>query len=111
MIQLVQEHLTDDLRKAPWKGNINKFAGHCYVASEALQFLLGKENYKPMTVKHEGVTHWFLQNRITKEILDPTVEQFETVPDYTKAVGRGFLTKKPCKRTQILLERIRNENR
>jgi hypothetical protein len=39
-------------------------------------------------------------------IIDPTVRQFRTVPDYTKAKGCGFLTKKPSKRAKALMETL-----
>lgn len=70
--------------------------GNCYVTSEALYYLLGgkRAGWKPMHMKHEGDSHWFLKHR-SGLILDPTVRQFKTQPDYNKARGRGFLTKNP----------------
>lgn len=35
IIKEIKNSLTDDLRKESWRGNKNKLAGHCYVASEA----------------------------------------------------------------------------
>jgi hypothetical protein len=55
-----------------------------------------------MSLRHEGDTHWFLVN-VTGLILDPTVSQFKMPPDYTKARGRGFLTKQPSKRAKALM--------
>lgn len=78
-------------------------AGHCYVASEAYYHLRGG---KPMNMRHEGVSHWFILDG--DEIVDLTADQFETVPDYSTARGCGFLTKKPSKRCQILLDRLAN---
>jgi hypothetical protein len=83
--------------------------GNCYVTCEALYHLLGgKANkWKPMVMRHEGDTHWFLlrDTKIcTPLIIDPTVRQFRTVPDYTKAKGCGFLTKKPSKRAKAMME-------
>jgi hypothetical protein len=89
--------------------------GNCYVTSEALYHLLGgkKAGYKPMVMRHEGDTHWFLyQTGVTvngvkvDKILDPTVSQFKTRPDYTKARGSGFLTKKPSKRARELMKKM-----
>ena len=80
--------------------------GNCYVTSEALYHLLGGKSmgWKPMRMKHEGDTHWFLYDTITGLILDPTVNQFKTTPDYDKAIGSGFLTKEPSKRARELME-------
>lgn len=81
--------------------------GNCYVTSEALYHLLGGKaaGWKPMTCKHEGDTHWFLKNT-SGLILDPTVSQFQSKPDYMKARGRGFLTKKPSLRALVLMKKL-----
>lgn len=101
--------------------------GNCYVTCEALYHLLGgkRAGWVPMTLKHEGQTHWYLVKRewdpqqgpwfdsklglikgawITAVLLDPTVSQFKTPPDYSKGRGCGFLTKKPSKRAKALME-------
>lgn len=90
--------MTDDLLK----GN---FSGHCYVASECY-FHLVNEPLKPMNIQHEGVSHWFLKNTENGEIIDITFDQFKTGVPYNQARGRGFLTKKPSKRCQKLIDRI-----
>lgn len=97
--------LSDDLRTKKYRGHPNPLAGHCYVASEALRHLLGAE-WAPQQMWHDGVSHWFLKHRLSGEVLDPTATQFRTPPDYSKAKGRGFLTRMPCKRTQRLLDRV-----
>lgn len=81
--------------------------GNCYVASEALYHLLGGKlsSWKPMRMRHEGDSHWFLQHW-SGLILDPTAAQFKTIPDYTKARGCGFLTVKPSKRAVALMGRM-----
>lgn len=78
--------------------------GNCYVTSEALYHLLGGKaaGWKAMRMKHEGDTHWFLKNG--ELIVDATVAQFKTKPDYSKAIGTGFLTKNPSKRAQQMME-------
>jgi hypothetical protein len=82
--------------------------GNCYVTSEALYHLIGgaAAGWKPMCMKHEGDTHWFLYQERTGVILDPTVSQFKTKPDYSRARGKGFLTKQPSKRAKALMERM-----
>ena len=80
--------------------------GNCYVTSEALYHLLGGKaaGWKAMRMKHEGDTHWFLKNG--ELIVDATVAQFKTKPDYSKAIGTGFLTKNPSKRAQQMMESL-----
>lgn len=79
--------------------------GNCYVTSEALYHLLGGKSagFTPMRMRYKGDVHWFLRHS-SGLILDPTVQQFSTAPDYTKAVGAGFLTKSPSKRAKVLME-------
>lgn len=86
--------------------------GNCYVTSEALYHLLGgkKSGYIPMVMRHEGDTHWFLKKTMHMTyldiILDLTVSQFKTKPDYSKARGSGFLTRKPSKRARQLMKNL-----
>jgi hypothetical protein len=89
----------------------SQMRGNCYVTCEALYHLLGgaEQGWIPMNVRHEGESHWFLEKRVWGEAyvrLDPTVSQFKTEPDYTKARGRGFLTKEPSKRAKALMEKM-----
>jgi len=96
---------SDDLRRPEYRGNPNFYAGHCYVASEAIYHLAKNEGIKlkPMFVYHEHTPHWYLCD--SGEILDPTKEQFSTPVDYSSAKGKGFLTKKPSKRAATLIKR------
>lgn len=57
--------------------------GNCYVTCEALYHLLGgkEAGWKPMVMKWEGDTHWFLKHDLTGQILDPTKSQFKRPPD------------------------------
>lgn len=99
--------------------------GNCYVACEALYHLLGgkEAGWVPHTVHHEGSIHWYLVHRDEPEartrvakletsivgsqlVLDPTVSQFKTKPNYWKGRGRGFLTKEPSRRAQALMEKM-----
>lgn len=58
-----------------------------------------------MHMRVDSVSHWFIVK--DEEVLDPTVGQFKKIPDYKSARGRGFLTKKPSKRAQIIIDRCK----
>lgn len=81
--------------------------GNCYVTSESLYHLLGgkKAGWKPMVMRHEGDTHWFIRHN-SGTIVDATATQFKTRPDYTKARGSGFLTSSPSKRAILLMKEM-----
>lgn len=97
----------NDLRREPWKGSSNPLAGHCYVASETLFHLLGGATsaWTPQSISHEGSPHWYLKNKETGEIVDPTASQFQTPVPYAQGKGKGFLTKLPSKRTLVVLRK------
>ncbi len=101
--------MDDDLRRPKYRGHENPLTGHCYVASEALYYLLGGKaaGWTPMFVSHEGEPHWFLRNA-DGHILDATASQFKTPVPYEKARGKGFLTLKPSKRAQEVMNRVRD---
>lgn len=97
----VQATLTDDLLLAEFRKQrperAGRYWGHCAVATEALYHLLGGTRQKtwiPTRAKDdEGITHWWLRNRDTGEILDPTAEQYRDVgkePPYKHGQGGGF---------------------
>jgi hypothetical protein len=106
-IELVRKNLSNDLRKKEYQQNPNPMAGHCYVASEALFFLLGgkQAGLKPMRIQHEKSMHWFLLD-YDGTIIDATSDQFQTPVPYEKGIGNGFLTKQPSKRAKTLLSKI-----
>lgn len=99
--------------------------GNCYYASEALFHILGgkKAGWKAMRVTCTHVntsrgivpstnreTHWFLRHESGLEI-DPAGRQFEArywwvKPDYSKARGSGFMTKKPSRRARDIIRRL-----
>lgn len=96
-----------------------KKRGNCYVTCEALYHLLGgkKAGLVPCILKINGETHWYLEKRVLitrspkiyyRTIIDPTVKQFwpKRKLDYSKGRGCGFLTKKPSKRAQELMQKM-----
>lgn len=81
--------------------------GNCYAASEALYHLIGGKlaGWTPMRMRVHNDSHWFLRHA-TGLILDPTASQFKSPPDYSQAVGSGFLTKTPSTRARKLMTTI-----
>lgn len=93
-----------DLRKPEYRTNSNPVAGMCYVASEAL-FHLMPNRYKPMHVNVNGVSHWYLIEKNSGAVVDLTYSQFDAVP-YEQGRGRGFMTRKPSKRAQVIIDAV-----
>jgi hypothetical protein len=88
----------------------------CYAASEAVWHLTGKvlqPRVMPPPVTG-GRNHWFLRYRQRYRqwgssrtgIVDPTVHQFTEVPAYYTGKGCGFLTKKPSKKAQKIIDAV-----
>lgn len=97
LVRLIHRHLTDDLRRAPWQGSSDPLAGHCFVASEAIYYLLGGRaaGWKPLSLRHEGAPHWLLRHEPSGRVVDATEWQFRTPPDVACAVGKGFMSSRP----------------
>lgn len=53
----------------------------------------------------DGQPHWFLRHE-DDYIWDATSAQFPMPLDYSRAVGKGFLTSHPSKRASILMARV-----
>ncbi len=110
VIRLIQQNLTPDLlRGKPEKDH--PYAGHCYVASEALYHLFGKNvGYHPHRAKDQhGVNHYWLQHK-DGHILDVTEDQYlhcGEKPPHKDGRRCAFLTKEPCARTRALLINMR----
>ena len=109
LVEDVRAALSDDLRRAPWKGSANPFAGHCYVASEAVFHVLGGRaaGITPIHMKHEGQPHWALRFS-DGSIVDPTADQFATRPNYSMARAIPFLTVAPSQGAVTLIARIKS---
>lgn len=88
--------------------------GNCYASSEALYHILGgkRSGWVPMRIRvGANCVHWFLKHRATGLILDPAGRQFNArgwykKPDYSKARGSGFLTKRPSQRGRAMIQRL-----
>lgn len=110
LMRKIRKALTPDLKYRRYQiGNKHPLYGYCYVASEALYHALGGKDsqWVPVCGKLDGDTHWWLRNRSTGELLDPTEEQLEFPAEvYATGVPKGFLTAAPSRRAKSLLEKI-----
>lgn len=107
LVRIVMSQLHEGLRKPYYRGSTNPYAGYCYIVAEAIYHLTGakRSKWRPYQLKHEGVSHWFLRTKfIGGKVLDPTVLQFKTRPNYLNARERAFLTSRPSKRAQFIID-------
>lgn len=126
LVEAVRASLTPELLRRTWRDYAAAHpeqpstTGHCYVAAEALYYLLGDERtqWQPHVVGltlEDGShgTHWFLVHRRSGEVLDPTWDQFtEEERDILYATGRpaAWVSSKrgagPSKRARVVMERV-----
>lgn len=118
-IRKIKRVLTPDLLKPAYRfmaSCTNPTAGHCYHAAEALYHLLGGIGCDWVSYRvreSDGMTHWWLKNRKTGKIADPTADQYRSLgeePPYPAGRAGGFLTRQPSKRAQEILDRIARES-
>jgi hypothetical protein len=111
LVEKIQNNLSPDLLHKKFRNGNHPLSGHCYVSSEVFFVLMGgkEAGYKSFFIRHEGQPHWFIKNA-TGKVIDITADQFSTKIDYTKGIGKGFLTKLPSKRAQVLMERVCDGN-
>ena len=103
----IRAALTPELVRPGFEGS-HRMSGHCYVASEAYFHLAGGKvaGLVARRIKHEGVTHWWLEDR-DGNVIDLTAEQFYASVPYHKGRSTGFLTRRPSKRAQIVIDRVK----
>lgn len=85
---------------------------YSYIGNETLFHLLGGKDggYTAMIRKVNNDTHWYLRDRDGK-YLDVTKDFFTDDPiDYSSGKGTSFMSKRPSKRSQVLLNKIDNLN-
>lgn len=107
IVRAIQNGLTPDLLSRKWRvAGAHPYAGHCYVATEALWYAMGgpKSPYHPQVARQGEITHWWLLG--PEGVVDPTAAQFENPFDYTSGRGCGFLTKGISARSSRLLARV-----
>jgi hypothetical protein len=75
----------------------------CYAASEAL-YHLEPGRYTPVVLRLSAtLTHWWLRDRATGEVVDLTAAQFPEPVDYGAGRGCGFLTLQPSRAARELI--------
>lgn len=79
--------------------------GQCYVASEAVYHLLGgkRAGWVPVNLTTKTGPHWYLRNRNTGQIVDPTAGQFACELNYARGRAIGFLTRQPSKKAKSVI--------
>lgn len=113
LIKQIHSVLTPDLLSKRWKNQSHPLEGHCYVAAEALWHLLKKSNWTPFCASYidengQKATHWWIKNKKTNKIKDPTKEQYyPDNPPYHLGKPCGFLTNFPSKRAKTVIDRIK----
>jgi len=111
LVQAVQGGLTPDLIRHDKCEPTGKSPQecHCYHAAEAVYHLAGakRSGLVPVSGKLRKVTHWWLEDRKSGEIVDPTADQLPKRYDYTQGTRRGFLTLQPSKRAQVVIDRAK----
>lgn len=93
----------------------NFLAHHAYIASEFIYHVWGKKHgFKPHYIKYDAfITHWFLKNPLSEDIIDITLGQYPTgiaediiYTGHDTGVCTGFLTKEPSKRTKLVMQKL-----
>jgi hypothetical protein len=80
---------------------------HCYHAAEAVYHLAGGKGsgLVPVSGKLRDGTHWWLEDRDTGSVVDPTSSQLPEGYRYDQGTRRGFLTAQPSQRAQVVIQR------
>ena len=105
-VRIVRSVLTPELLPPEWQNHPHAMGGYCYVASEALYYLLGGGE-AGLTVRRapcEGGEHWWLEGRGDK-LIDATADQFEDDFAYDEGVASEFLTSDPSPRAVKIILR------
>jgi len=119
-ISEIRKNLTPDLLKGRWETSPDDgVSGHCYVATEALYWIVGKQmGFRPYVIGHaecpellkEGETHWFLM-KDNQVVLDVTADQFKASIPYAKGKPNGMMNHPEggSKRARVLIKKISHE--
>jgi hypothetical protein len=112
-VKSIRSALTPDLLKPSYRAlqdaGAHPMTGHCFVASEALFYIMGGKGsgFVPHVGHVNGGTHWWVVGPDGR-VWDPTLDQFDAPVEYEKGRGTGFGVPGagPSKRAQELLRRV-----
>lgn len=117
VIRALHSSVTDDLLKPKYRDSKIPLYGSCYIVSEAFYHLVGKPlGVVPFRARdRKGNMHYWLQSVRPKNAfpgikLDLTAIQYTSRGikfDYSKGKRCAFQFPSPCKRTQILIKRVK----
>jgi hypothetical protein len=110
-LEEIKHLLRPDWRKLNY--NAPHSTGFCYIGAEACYHLLGgnkaglTSHYASYIEDKMRCTHWWLKQ--SGKIIDPTASQYLELgltPPYHLGKGAGFLTLKPSKRAEKLMQMV-----
>lgn len=107
LVEAVRSVLTPELLPREWQDHPHPMGGYCYVASEALYYMLGGTE-AGLTAKRApcpGGEHWWVEGPHGK-LIDATADQFGEDFDYSTGVSSRFLTGEPSPRAVTIMLRV-----
>lgn len=107
LVEVVRSVLTSELLPPEWQDHPHRMGGYCYVAAEALYYLLGGRE-AGLTAKRApcpGGEHWWVEGQHGK-LIDATADQFGEDFDYSTGVASRFLTAEPSPRAVTIMLRV-----
>jgi aminoglycoside phosphotransferase (APT) family kinase protein len=105
-VGIVRSVLTPELLPPEWQNHPHPVGGYCYVASEALYYILGggEAGLRAKRAPCAGGEHWWLEGPGDK-LIDATADQFDGDFDYAEGVASAFLTPEPSPRAVKIILR------
>ena len=99
--------VTPELLPPEWQNHPHPMGGYCYVASEALYYLLGGSaaGLSAMRAPCDGGEHWWLAGPDDK-LIDATADQFEDGFAYSEGAPSTFLTPERSPRAVKIILRV-----
>lgn len=108
LIRQIQKALSFDLLNHEMQAAVHPTdhfcRGHCYVATEALYYLYGKDaGFEPRGAGY----HWWLVHPTRHVIADPTAPQLPAGYQYPEAKSKRFMPASPALATRELMGRVK----
>jgi len=119
-IELVSEKIRSVLKPKYLKpyyreeNKTNPLYGHCYHSTQALFYLMDKELLVPTKgIDDRGFAHWFLKEKITGKVFDPTQDQYLSVsriPPHKDSKPAMWFMSQPGENCLEIIEQIMTPN-